>query len=305
MLIEAPGLQRILGTALDEVNARTIQYSAPKNVTSRMHANSLIWLAVALLAYYAIWGRKGNGAIAREIRTMTAMNAVMAAYRAGDYALALQKAEGLKDGSSKTAEYCFLRGGMLHQLGQFTEAESSLREGLPLQPDNRLKALNYNTLAKVLMDQERFTESIAFFESAGRAWPDRGANLRGIAEVWLRQERELSEALDHARQAVEIDRSATGMKKEALDTRLGEDLAILAWAVAANSGDAHEVESLLTEAFPLCGTKTKPILAQLHYHAGRAYAALKMPEKSRGHFRQAAEIDPHGIFGRLARAMLS
>ncbi len=153
------------------------------------------------------------------------------------------------------------------------------------------------------MDQERFPESIAFFENAGRAWPDRGANHRGIAEVWLRQGREFSEALDHARQAVEIDRHATGMKKEALDSRLGEDLAVLAWAVAANSGEAREVESLLAEAFQLCGTKSKPILAQFHYHAGRAYEALKLLEKSREHFRQAIEIDPQGNFGRLARAM--
>jgi tetratricopeptide (TPR) repeat protein len=269
-----------------------------------MHPSLLIWLAVALLAYYLIWGRKGTGLIAREIKERKASNAVMAAYRAGDYALALRNTEELKHGSSKSAHYCFLRGGMLHQLGQFTEAESSLREGLPLQPDNRLKALNYNTLAKVLMDQERYAESLAFFENAGRTWPGRGSNLRGIAEVWLRQGRESSEALENARRAVEIDRSATGLTKELLDQRLGEDLAVQAWAVAANSGDASEVESLVTEAFSL-SSKTNPILGQVHYHAGRAYAALQMPEKSREHFRQASEIDPQGIFGRLARVALS
>jgi len=234
---------------------------------------------------------------------MNALKAVMAAYRMGDYALALQKAEGLKDGSSNTAEYCFFRGGMLHHLGRLSEAEASLREGLPLETDSRRRTLRYSTLASVLMDQGRFPEAIAFYENAGRVWPDRGSNQSGIAEVWLRQGRELSEALDHARRAVEIDRRATGMKKEALDSRLGEDLAVLAWAVAANSGDAREVESLLAEAFPLCGTRSKPILAQIHYHAGRAYAALNMPEKSRDHFRQAMEIDQQGIWGRLARAV--
>jgi tetratricopeptide (TPR) repeat protein len=166
----------------------------------------------------------------------------------------------------------------------------------------------YNTIASVLMDQGRFPEAIAFFENAGSAWPDRGSSHRGVAEVWLRQGREFPEALEHARQAVEIDRPASGMKKEALDTRLGEDLATLAWAVAANStvaansGAAAEVDSQLTESFKLCGTKTKPILAQIHYQAGKAYEALKMPEKAREHFRQAAEVDPNGIYGRLARA---
>jgi tetratricopeptide (TPR) repeat protein len=288
---------------LDEVNAERYN-TLLRRRDIKMHANTLIWLVLASLVFYLIWSRRGNGVIAREMRTMAAMNAVMSAYRARDYARALQKTEGMRNGSSKTAEYCFYRGAMLHHLGQLTEAEASLRDALPLQPTDQLKALSYNTLAMILMDQERFTEAITFFESAGRAWPDRGSNQRGIAEVWLRQGRELSEAMDHARRAVEIDRAATGMKKEALDLRLAEDLAVLAWAVA-NSGGAEEVESLLIEAFTLCGTNTKPILAQLHYHAGKAYAALKDAQNSQAHFRQAAELDPQGTVGRFARALLS
>jgi hypothetical protein len=53
----------------------------------KMHANPLMWLAVALLVYYLIWGRKGNGVIAREIRMLLAVKSVTAAYRAGDYVL--------------------------------------------------------------------------------------------------------------------------------------------------------------------------------------------------------------------------
>jgi tetratricopeptide (TPR) repeat protein len=242
--------------------------------------------------------------IVREARMVLAVSSVTASYRAGDYVSALQKTERLKDGESKTPEYCFFRGAMLHKLGQLSEAENNLREGLLLESDSRRKGLVYNTLAGVLMDQERFTESIAFFENAGRAWPDRGSNQRGIAEVRLRQGRELPEALDHARRAAQIDRPATGMKKQALDTRLGEDLAVLEWAIAANSGDAHEAESMVAEAFSLCGTKTKPILGQLHYHAGRAYEAMGMPDKSRYHLHEAGEIDAQGIFGRLARGRL-
>jgi len=270
-----------------------------------MHATWLIALAIALILYFWFRAPKRGGVVARGIRTLRAMNAAVAAYRDGDYETALQKAEGLKDGSSRTAEYCFFRGSMLHHLGRFDEAEASLREGLPLEEDPRQKALVYNTLASVLMDSQRYPEAIAFFENAGRAWPDRGSNNRGIAEVWLRQGREFAEALDHARHAVEIDRRATGIEKEALDTRLGEDLGVLAWAVAVNSGDAREVESILAEAFPLCGTKTKPVLAELHYHAGRAYAALNLREKSREHLLQAADIDPQGIFGNMARSGLS
>ena len=278
-----------------------------------MHLHHLTWVAIVVLIYFVLiyflyFGRKRDGVIARAVRTMKAINAVMAAYREGDYETGLQKAEALKNHPDNKAEYCFFRGTMLHHLGRLDEAEASLREGLPLEEDQRQRALVYNTIASVLMDQGRYPEAIAFFENAGRAWPDRGSNNRGIAEVWLRQGREFPEALQHARQAVEIDRVASGMKKEALDTRLGEDLATLAWAVAANSavgansGAATEVESLLAESFQLCGTKTKPILAQIHYQAGKAYEAQKMRERAREHFRQAAEVDPKGIYGRLAKA---
>ena len=272
----------------------------------------LIVLAVLLRLALQFWSRKGHRAIARGIRTISAINGVMAAYREGDYETGLQKAEGLKHGFTKTAEYCFFRGTMLHHLGQLEEAEASLREGLPLEEEPSRRALVYNTLAEILMDQGRYPEAIAFYENAGRAWPDRGANHRGIAEVWLRQGREFPEALEHARQAVEIDRKASGLKKEALDTRLGEDLATLAWAVAANASNqsaqdsassaAAEVESFLKEAFQLCDAKTKPILAQVHYQAGKAYEALAMKEKAGENFRRATELDPKGTYGRLARA---
>ncbi len=271
----------------------------------------LVLTAIVLRLALQFWSRKGHRAIARGIRTIATVNAIMAAYREADYETGLQKAEALKDPMhpfSKTAEYCFFRGTMLHHLGRLEEAEANLREGLPLEEDPSRRALVFNTLASVLMDQQRYPEAIAFYENAGRAWPDRGANHRGIAEVWLRQGRELFEALDHARQAVEIDRAASGLKKEALETRLGEDLATLAWAVAENasstdaSSGAAEVESLLKEAFHLCGDRTKPVLAHIHYQAAKAYEALKIPKKAREHFCRAAEADPRGTYGRLAIA---
>jgi len=50
----------------------------------------------------------------------------------------------------------------------------------------------------------------------------------------------------------------------------------------------------------MCGTKTEPVLAELHYHAGRAYEALGISEKTANIFvkhRSGSER----IFGRLAR----
>src|ERR1700757_4128390 len=100
-----------------------------------MHTVLLIGIAVSLLIYYAVWywGHRGHRMIARGRKTLNALEAVDTSYRAGDYQTALEQAEGLKQGFSKTPEYCFFRGTMLHQLGRFTEAEASLREGLLLE----------------------------------------------------------------------------------------------------------------------------------------------------------------------------
>jgi len=216
-----------------------------------MHPNLLIWLGVlALLVYFLIGGHQGILAMARALGASHAMNAVMAAYRNGDYATVLRKTEGLKNGRDKTGEYRFLRGGRLHPLRRLDESEGILRGAMPLHADSRQKALVHNTLASVLMDQKRFLEAVAFYENAGRAWPDRGSSLCGVAETWLRQGRELQwHCSAHAKPS-----RLTGVRPECQkkpSIRLGEDFAALAWATAAHLGDAREVESLLAKAFPL------------------------------------------------------
>lgn len=233
------------------------------------------------------------------------IDAITTAYRSGDYATALEKTEELKSGSLVTAPYCFFRGSMLRYLGKFKEAEESLREGLFLEKNSRQRALVFNVLASVLLDEQRFSEAIEAYENANRCWPDRGAGFRGIAEVWLRQGREFPEALRQAQRAVAIDKRATGPSTEALESRLGEDLAVLAWALAANSAGVGTVEFVVAEAIRLCSKGAIAILAEVHYHAGQAYLALENAEKSRGHFLNAAEIDPQGIFGFMARSTIS
>lgn len=222
--------------------------------------------------------------------------------------MALANTEELKDGSKATAPYCFFRGTMLRHLVRFSEAEVSLREGLFLETEPHSRALALNTLATVLMDQGRPVEAIEFYENASRAWPDRGASRRGIAEVWLRQGREFPTALREAQQAVAIDKRVIAPSQEAktlLRHRLGEDLAVLAWALAANAAGVSTVEFLIREALRLCNDSPKSTLAQVHYHTGQAYLALQNEEEGREYFRQAAKIDPQGLFGAMARSTIT
>jgi len=236
------------------------------------------------------------------VQSLAGLQTVLDAYRRGDYEGGLAQTEGLKDGSTRTAEYCFFRGKMLYQLGRLKDAEASLREGLALENDKRRIALSQEALGSVLVELERYNEAIECFEVSGRLWADRGCAHQEIAEALLRRGGASAEALARARRAANIDHSSQAMNAEIHNLNWSEALATLAWAVAEHFKDAAEVERLLAEALPLCGNESRPIRAQLYYHAGRAYAALGQTETSTRQFEQAMAIDPHGNYGRLARA---
>jgi len=250
-------------------------------------------------------GTSGHRQIARGMRAVNAIDAIMASYKAGDYAGALQNAQLLKQDRANAQEYYYFSGAMLHPMGRLPEAEDFLRKAIPLQKEPRLKALAANTLGLVLLDQGRYEEAIASHEESLHLWPDRGSSYRAIAEALSPDKQELAQALQNARRAAEIDRAASGLEPRVLNCKVGEDLATLAWAVAANSGTTREVESLLTEAFPLCADQAKAVQAQVHYHAGQAYSLLHERENSTQHFRDAAQIDPNEQFGRMSRDALT
>lgn len=224
----------------------------------------------------------------------------MTAYRKGDYETALRECEEFRAGPLVMIPYHFFRGGMLLQLGKLVEAEAFFRVALNLEDSPRSKSLVYSQLGTVMLEKQEFNEAIVFFEDSIRVFSKRGGSYRAIAEVRLRQRRDLGEALMQAEKAVAMDRMESELNAEGRNTNLAEDLGVLAWAVAEVRHDQTELERILAEAFHLCGTSNVPMLAKLHYHAGESYKVLRVPEKAFEHFRKAAELDPQGIVGRIA-----
>jgi len=257
----------------------------------------IIFACVLLNAGIRLSRRKSR----RNFQSLDSLQSVLDAYRRGDYETGLLHTEALKVAGAPNAEYYFYRGKMLYQLGKYKEAESALSESIALEKDKRRMALTREILGSVLVEEERYNEAIECFEASVRLWPDRDCAHQGIAEALLRRGGAASEALARARRAANIDHSSQAMNAEIHNLNWSEALATLAWAVAEHSKDAAEVERLLAEALPLCGNESRPIRAQLHYHAGRAYSALGQMEMSARQFEQAAQIDPHGNYGRLAR----
>ncbi len=250
-----------------------------------------------------------------EIRAVVALQqdvtqAVLEPYRRGDYEAALQAVGVLKDASDARLAntYFFYRGIMLTNLGRFEEAEQAFRRNLTVAPDEKRRALAYSSFGRLLLEMERYTEASECFDASLRFWPDRGSPHRGLAEACLRQGGDASTAARRARIAVQEERARMNpndspQAQSAYNVNLAENLATLAWAVAAESQDRAEVDRMVGEAVPLAAGPASSA-AQVHFHSAQAYLVLGDPVESANHLSEAARIDPHGVFGRAAQAML-
>jgi tetratricopeptide (TPR) repeat protein len=233
------------------------------------------------------------------------------AYRRGDYEGQLQAAEALKK-SVPPAAHLYFRSAAFFELGRLKEAEDCLTQSCAMEYNSYSMALYKDELGQVLTELGRYEEAITCFAGGIPHWPRRGGCYRGIAAALLRQGGHEAEALRWARLAAALDKihEATRPGVHDLDSceartwNLGQSRAILAWAEAENSGDAEEVEWSLAKAFTLCPETAVPVGAQVRYHAGRAYSALGDAEESASQFERAASLDPHGNYGRLAKAAL-
>ncbi|HUA19302.1 MAG TPA: SDR family oxidoreductase [Bryobacteraceae bacterium] len=240
---------------------------------------------------------------AQARRAMRSLKGMLDAYRAGDYETALRFIDSMQ-GNRLIRGSATLRGGMLLNLGRIDEAEQCLREGIALKLDSKRMALAYSSLGQLLLERKRYNEAMQCFQTSLKHWPERGSTHRDIAEACLRRGANTAEAVKWARLAVTEDRAtkaASPQAKESADINLGEDLATLAWAVAADSRDRDEVDRLVDEALPLV-RNVVPVTARVRCYAGHAYQALGDSRNSEYHFDEAARIDPHGLWGRSARA---
>jgi len=240
---------------------------------------------------------------------LRALQAQLAAYRRGDYEGQLKAIEAFRVGKSEPGHYLFFRGSACLQLGRLPEAEQALRRSLAMETDAPLRTCCRDELGRALMEQGRWEDAEGCFRQCIAESPKRGSSHRSMAELSLRSGRDKEEALNAARRAEALDRAASlgvsKLGKEEHSVNLSESLAVLAWALAASGAGAEAVEPVLKEAFELCPETTKPVRAELHYFAGRAYADLGNESESRRHFHRALEVDPIGNYGRLAGSMMA
>jgi tetratricopeptide (TPR) repeat protein len=242
----------------------------------------------------------------RSRATLAAIKAVMEPYRRGDYETALQASEGFRQGGEVTASYCFYRGSILEHLGRLEEAEVWLRRNIAMRDakrEQRFLAIGFSVLGDVMLQGRRFDEAQECFETSMRHFPGRGAGYRSMAELCLLRRDSSAEALRWAKLAVGREQ-ADQLSRELRKINLGEDLATLAWATAADSHSASEVSRLVAEAVASVGASNVQSTALVHYQSGCAYAELGDLRSSAQHYEEAAKLDLQGHWGRAARAAL-
>lgn len=262
----------------------------------------MIQLIIPAVVFVFFFG-KALLSISRQKRILKTQ---MEAYRRGDYRGQMKAVEGYRRKGQELAHYFFYRGSALAQLGQFDEAVDALRRSLAIKTDPRLTSICRSQLGSVFLDAGRWDQAQECFRQSIAETPDRSSPHRGMAELFLRREMRPEDALTEAQTALALDRPQTNSRTELAklnyNTNLAESLSLVAWAVTANEGTEAQVDKLVNEALAVCDPHTKPVLAEIHYFAAMAWSALSKPSEAASHFRLAAELDPEGTYGRMARS---
>jgi len=252
-----------------------------------------------------LWGvSKRTRSVRKWIQA--ANNSVMGPYRRGDYEQALQATEAWRLNGEVTSPYCYFRGSNLAHLGRLGEAQVWLRRSIEMRREEkepRHIAIGLTTLGHVLLRAERYEEARECFEESIKLFPKRGSGYRCMAELLLLRGN-AEDALRWANSGIEHEKADHTLSPELRKTNLGEQLATLAWATAAATQNRSAVSRIVDDAVGSIGATSASAGAQIHYHAGRAFAEVGDVETSARHYEEAARLDPRGNWGRAAVAAL-
>lgn len=122
-----------------------------------------------------------------------------------------------------------------------------------------------------------------------------------LAEMYLRQEDRLPEALTLAAQSAQ---SLWHWQEYSVNYTQPERIATHAWALAAN-GEHAAAQSVLDQALHHLSRHAPLIQASVHYRAGQMQRFLGDEHRACDHFAHVIQLDPTGHYGQLSRAALT
>ena len=195
-----------------------------------------------------------------------------------------------------------MSGHMLLLAGRCQEAEDTLRRSLASSQAGESYGSALEYLGDALMEQGRWEEATRSYEAALHAFSWRRRPYRGLAEMLLRQGKNPAQALQYVEKIVDF--ADLSWRERQLNGSPQDDYwALKAWALAS-LGRGAEVPGAIENALKATARNCLPDLATTHYRAGMALLALGNQTQANQRFQQAAELDPHGRRGTLAKAAL-
>jgi tetratricopeptide (TPR) repeat protein len=196
--------------------------------------------------------------------------------------------------------YKSLRADTLFFSGRAQEAETILRELVAPRRNAADRVIGLENLGRVLLAQSRYQEARQSLEAAARLMPTRSVAFSGLAELRLLQGTGPGLALKDAERALQLHRDSL------IERTAREHLARIrgnqAWALAL-LGHAAESQQAIDAGEREMDPKYTPEVAGFYWRAGMAMLALENTTAG-AYFRRAAELDPQGYYGGLAKQHL-
>jgi len=217
-----------------------------------------------------------------------------------DYEGALARADALLAWFPESPTFHHLRGATLLFAGRLPEAEQAIRTSLEKGQSRPgfAQATHLGNLGAVLLALGRFKEATAAYEGAAKIYPQYSSAQNGLAEVWLRQ------GLEPQRALLLVDTALQLKQRDA--RRRNADRHMLAH-MSANRAQALAMMRQMDEAASAVATAQNlgdpafiPGLAGTYWRCGVALRLMGKENAAIEQFRKATEIDPHGLYGKLA-----
>lgn len=270
-----------------------------------------------LLQIRSITGHKGQSvagwllAAVLPISSIALANARMAGLRwinhrlsCCDYDGALARADLLIRWFPSTPVLHFMRGTVLFFAGRLPEAEEALRTSVAkaLVRAGVIMAVALNNLGCVLLHRGRFREATAALEAVSKTYPQFFGVHSSLAEVLLAQGLQPQRALLLTDNALKLKQGNPRTQK--IDRHSTANM----WAdralALAMLGKMDDAASSLAAAEEAADPRFMPGLAGTAWRCGLALVRMEKPSAAAEQFRKAAELDPHGLYGKRAAAEL-
>jgi len=228
----------------------------------------------------------------------------------GDYVGAIVRADNELRWLPRSRDFHFTRGTTLLLAWRLNEAEQALRTSIevnpldmlggrssPLRPNLAPLAAALGNLGHTLLALGRWREATATFECTVTLVPAAIDSIEGLASALLRQNLEPRRALGRIDQALELARTAVqipdGLKHTIsyLQADRAQALAMLEnFTEASVSLELADVEV----------TDSVPFQAGILWRRGQALSLMSGADEAATEFARAIEIDPNGLYGKLA-----